>query len=771
MKDTIKRIASVALAIVMCTGVIIGLSGTERINAEPVKPSGMYWGATYDEAVEHLEAARKYAEGKIDPINGEIILVAEQKANVLSNVKKNKQKLTILEIVPYELMSVYSIFCPDARCETIMNAYGDLIFGGYQTVKDNTCVLADGGIENEDFFMLEGYDYNQIRSKTENYIADADHPIEIVKNGDTYSSNIMNYFLNNLLKDHRDSGVFKYFNNDNVEVKVVVPGLTTNEELMNILLGDGDPVDFIYFGSYVEQNLNFDNNGIYYRNLFFSQGEFDEEGNYIIDDETKNDMYNLLKNGVVDDNKYHTGVYKKLGDNNYVEYKLSELFDAKVSYESYSKIGPGETDADYRSNDLSWEMVKTLMTYIFGNYNTNYLYTPTDEEGMMGTPQQQRVSCIFQLDTRNGGQQYFYNQSTGCDNNVGKLYYLLAKSTDQSSDKSECVLTHPDGASEGTHTIYGDIATYYYDPDYLMKYFDETDESGNKYYNSNGVTTAAYKENVIWPLWYSSDYIHVHEHQTVWSWTGRDGGNFVNYTYSYADNADLVTFNINLDETQNLFHTSTIIDGLYIVYNSVIGVDGQKSRNLFDSGLNITHSDGGARREGVYKRIEDAVGVTFTQFNVVNYLLGVDESDFLIPPDAEFLDVERAANENAFVDYLYEEDRDAENYEVKYMLSDMNGKMTSAKLVAKYKVIEGGLAVSKEKTVKTYAQTDIYGLEEFFDSYTISADDAELLEALHNGTLEFELSVTNSLTYKEHAYSFTDTAYLYLKYRDIKDLD
>lgn len=780
-KITVKKIVSVFLAIVLCVGIMLGMNGAERAKAQP-NVDNEYWGAEYDDMVEYLNYAKAFGDGFMDPINGEVVLTADKKANVLTNIKKNGQKLTILEIVPYELMSIYSIFAPNSNCEKIMNAYGDWIFRDYETVKPNTCVLAEGGLEREGFFLLDGYDYNSIRGRTGNHIADADHPIEITKIGDTYKSKILNYYIENLLDEKRESSVYKYFaNNDNVEVKVVVPGKTSNEELEKILLGDGDPVDFIYVGSYLEGNGNYGNNGVILRNLFFSQGSFDADGNYVIDNETKTDMYDLLRNGNITsamDNKYHTGVYKKSGSS-YVEYKLSELYSSKVSFDSYSKVG-----SNYVPNDLNWDAVKKLMAYIFGYANTNYIYVPVSEDGRMGTPQQQRISCVMQLDKRKSSN-YFCDNTSRCQSNIGKLYFLLAKTTDQANDKDKCEITHPAGFGTGTHTMFCDIATCYHDPNYFMKYFSETKPDGSKYYNSNGVTTAAYNGDVAWPLEYNNNIYRVTT-QDTWSWTSKTG---TEYTYRLPEGKystpDIVLFDwadaYRKDLAKNLFYTSNILDGLYIVYNSVIGVDGEKTRNMFDSGLSVTHSAGGFRKEGVYNRIEDAVGITFTQYNVVNYLLGIDDSDFLTPPDAEFENAQQAVNENVYTVYLYDGDNDTDSYTVKYSISDENRKMVDAKLIAKYKTIVGGVPTTKEKVVKTYSRAEVFGHEKITDTFVISADDPELYAAFQNMAVEFELTVTNELSIiKKNRVTgeqeitlknLSDTAYLYMVYRDIKDLD
>lgn len=784
-KEIWKRIAAVIITIAICMAVALGYDSIVRVNAEPI--TNLYNGPSQQEVEDYFNYARAVAEGRIDSVNGEIVLSADKKANVLTNIKKAGQKLTIMEIVPYEYASIYNVFCSDKKCETIINRYGADIFNKFPDaislngVKQHNVRLLAGDQSNHKFSK---YEYS--RDHTENYIADQDHPIEVFKNEDgTYSSNIANYFIANLLSGYETTKVYDYFaNQDNVEVKIVVPGLTTAEELQKMLTGadngSNDPVDFIHIGGYATFLERY-----VYRNLFFDQGSFDAEGNYVIADDVYNDMRNLMFYNTLDQNKYHTNVYKKVGSNNYVEYKFSELVSQKVWFDSYSKIGAGNTDADYRSNDLTWGMVKNLMAYIFGDVNKNYLYFSMRDDGTLGASQQQRVSCVFQL--YEGYNGYFKNIGDKCDSNVGKLYYLLSKTTDQKDDKNvcdiECNISHAAGHSTSTHTIYDDIETYYGSPYYFLNTadFSETDSSGNKYVNSNGVTTMAYQGNSAWPVYTFGDVYY--DSRTPFEWWAHDG----QHRFAFEDGSPLYFFNINGNSyEQNLFYTTTILDRRFIVYNGLIAVSGEVTENLFDSGLSSTWSGGGARGSGVYARVQDAVGPIFSQYNVVNYLLGVDESDFLTPPDAEIIEVnnsngqmslQNSSDANGYVTYMYDEDTDATEFKVDYKISDSNSKMIEAKVYAKYPAIVGGVATTKTVELKSYERSDIYGLEHYSDSILIDESNAELLAAYRNHSLEIVVSVTNELTLKDKKtgtdkiFNFTDVAHLYLVYRDIRDLD
>ena len=118
-----KRIVAVTLAAMTIAGSAVFIGRSTRTKAGDGSEIGTSY---YDKAM-----VAEYNDGNIDWVNGERTLQAEDKANVLTNIMKNKQKLTILEIVPYELASVFDILIPDEEQKSTIEAYGDEIFNKF----------------------------------------------------------------------------------------------------------------------------------------------------------------------------------------------------------------------------------------------------------------------------------------------------------------------------------------------------------------------------------------------------------------------------------------------------------------------------------------------------------------------------------------------------------------------------------------------------------------------------------------------------------------
>lgn len=790
-----KKVLAAALAVMVCAVGLVGILNREKVMAlfGVEKAVGMVSGLTDEEAAKFYAS---YTRATLDMVNGEVVLTADRKANVLTNIYKNKQKLTILEIVPYKLASVYNVLVPTEEQKNKIKAYGDEIFDTFEypfrtdplewtegmtwdeQYRDPSARLLTSGSRSQDWDTGKWHEicYSKKYSQgAANQIASQFQPIELYRSGTEgsydYSVLMPDYYISNLLTGYEETKIYDYFaNKNNVEVKIVVPGQVTAAELQKILLGtdngSGDPVDFIYVGGYAIANSG--TTGNIYRNVFFDQEvPADEEGRKVI--------VNFAKTGEGADN-FHTNVYRADG----TEYKVSELVSEKVWYDSYSK----DADGNLHSNDLEWNEVEMLMNYIFGNYNQNCVHV--DESG---NKQQQRVSCEFQIATLSEG--IFCNDSNGCDNNIGKLYYLLCKTSDQASDEEGCTLDSTKGytslhhteSDKSTHTPYFEISTYYGAADYFLKGngFDTT----NTVTNSNGVQTATYNGSAYWKF-------NLVDRQGIYTGNIEDS-DFLNADEDYSREIQKIANgeiypNVNAGQKEyELFYLHMVFNGRFAVYNGMLGVNPSGAGNLLDFGLSHAWGAGGWRDAISHQRLDLAVGENFMdQFNIVNYLLGVDETDFITKPDAYFTgveleyddknvvkDVEQGANKNAFFTYIYDDDYkyDAsdniiypDSLRIGFGAADESMHMKNGKLTAYY------LNGTEIKTLAEYTETDFTDLEIFEDVYDISSD-AEVYQAFKDGNIYFTFTIENRVTIKGVEKTLSDTAYLYFKQRNMFELD
>ena len=129
-RELYKRIVAVTLAAMTIAGSAVFIGRSTRTKAGDGSEIGTSY---YDKAM-----VAEYNDGNIDWVNGERTLQAEDKANVLTSIMRNKQKLTVLEIVPYELASVFDILIPDEGQKSTIEAYGDEIFNKFNLQYDPT---------------------------------------------------------------------------------------------------------------------------------------------------------------------------------------------------------------------------------------------------------------------------------------------------------------------------------------------------------------------------------------------------------------------------------------------------------------------------------------------------------------------------------------------------------------------------------------------------------------------------------------------------------
>ena len=132
-KKIFNKITSGVLLTVVSAGLVIGSAKGSHAkvtgivdNYQRIEPN--VWQA-YDGEYNKFNVG---VDGvKYDPVNGEKALKIQEKANVLANICDNKEKLTVLEIVPYSLASQYSAYIPSQEHKNIIKSYGNELFSAY----------------------------------------------------------------------------------------------------------------------------------------------------------------------------------------------------------------------------------------------------------------------------------------------------------------------------------------------------------------------------------------------------------------------------------------------------------------------------------------------------------------------------------------------------------------------------------------------------------------------------------------------------------------
>ena len=132
-KKIFNKITSGVLLTVVSAGLVIGSAKGSHAkvtgivdNYQRIEPN--VWQA-YDGEYNKFNVG---VDGvKYDPVNGEKALKIQEKANVLANICDNKEKLTVLEIVPYSLASQYSAYIPSKEDKDIIKSYGNELFSAY----------------------------------------------------------------------------------------------------------------------------------------------------------------------------------------------------------------------------------------------------------------------------------------------------------------------------------------------------------------------------------------------------------------------------------------------------------------------------------------------------------------------------------------------------------------------------------------------------------------------------------------------------------------
>ncbi|MGN0378053.1 MAG: hypothetical protein ACI4EU_00540 [Butyrivibrio sp.] len=369
---------------------------------------------------------------------------------------------------------------------------------------------------------------------------------------------------------------------------------------------DGDKVDMIY----VTQSSTY-NQAVVYRNAFLSQ-------NFLSDTTPDDDtIAKFIMNKENLDTLYHTDVYKADG----TEYKLSELVNnSNVNYgDLYVKNSSGEL----KPNDLSWEGVTTILEYIFNSGNDALL----GKDIVSGNEKRFRVPVMFELEDENSGLKY---------DNVYKLYYLICKSTDE----------------PGTYAFDESISTYYdkTDSNYFMNKYSEYINADTPIY-ANYITQKFTKLlDVSYIKYkgpgstesYNQPFNNGLSEETLAAVTTayNNAVSEGNSVYILSKNSYYYLMSLRKDDWNNNF---------YQIYNGVIGMNTNKnsgrSMMIFkpDSGFSLNDDPAASYRLGDIK----------DSFYFMNdYLLGLDASDYLLPPEAKFTHAEQDGATTAYADRI-----------------------------------------------------------------------------------------------------------------------
>lgn len=244
--------------------------------------------------------------------NGETFISAGSKADIIGNIYEQQDKLVILEIVPYENAGIMDMLVGTDKVKTALEANKEALYKKFKSTEvdcGNYSIVTVGG-------SIASY-----------------HPFDIVYNETTqeYTLKYNSTFLNTLVDSINDPRLYNYFS-DNIEVRTVVAGELTEEDLENVSL--------IYIAGYAEdaEVVNFNR---------YINGEISTEGL---------DSISGIE-GI--------GAYTKEGGK-YNEIATNDI--ASAWYNAYVKNDDGE----FIKNDMSWDMVEKVIDYVYsGNAYTD----------------------------------------------------------------------------------------------------------------------------------------------------------------------------------------------------------------------------------------------------------------------------------------------------------------------------------------------------------------------------------------------------------------
>ena len=708
-KKIFNKITSGVLLTVVCAGLVIGSAKGSHAkvtgivdNYQRIEPN--VWQA-YDGEYNKFNVG---VDGvKYDPVNGEKALKIQEKANVLANICDNKEKLTVLEIVPYSLASQYSAYIPSQEHKNIIKSYGNELFSAYGQ-GGSVLKLADkskmpGGADNitthaitSDLYNSGGLDRANLKA---NVVANYITPIIVKKSGSGFDVNMPNMFIDDQFMGATESQLYKYYcNPDNVEYIPVCLGelRAQGKSLKDYLQNRSDPIDMIIIAGRGKNYYNI------YRNVFFANAKaYASQGK-------KADIVNFLKTGNNPD-QFHSGVFKADG----TEYKVSELESQRVWYDSYTV-----KDGQKYSNDFTWEEAMDVLSYVYAANNRNY---NCDRES--SDADQQKISTIIQLPdfSSQGGGIMTRNGST-YDTNVAKLWIMLCKSSDQQDSKTPYIVS-------------GQVGNYN----------SLTEQQKKMVIQSNG----------NWQLKTLTTYFNQRASRDPNALVARE--EFIkikDVAWPAKSWGNLETIGIfGLNDQEMLLHLRNKSDGSFQLYNGCLNMfQPDDSKDLMYSADRVGLSDDSGPNS--YRLDYDGnIGMN----DLIGYLFGIDDSDpyMLNQPTASYEkikingdpdqieEVQVSPNGKNYVAYIDSDKLSTEAGIVSFSFDavgrDPDGNLKNVVLQA--------YSRDSNKLLQTFNITSGNGYEKR-KAITINSSNATLLNALKNNQLYFKLTATKTYQHK-----------------------
>lgn len=427
-----------------------------------------------------------------------------------------------------------------------------------------------------------------------------------------YTVTMDNYYLEYLFKgiferlgydNPRITPIYEYFKQPGkINVKTVVAS-----DLSSADFDFGDGVDLIYVADAVPDR----DKRIVYRNALL-MGYLDPAK--ASDVEAVADMIINPTDDKLKQMFPHTGVYDASGN----EIDIVTLSSGANYYydNTYNSAG--------MCNELSWSQVRDVMDYVFSGKNPCY-----DAYSMeTGDFMHHRIPVMFQASK-------FCESGKVTDSNMAKLYLLLCKSTDQ----------------KDTVALDSDVKTYYHDTDYFgYRYFNGTAVK------SNGVVTGTHDGNTQIKFDYEAntvseaDLMGENTFCRMYQSDNSYGQIFDNGLSAYPDIQDkfnqakaagnVYILKYSKDWYSTVLKNDDWNNNNYATFNGVVGMNNREGHSSF------FYTPGGSliidnRYAQAKYRLEGNETNTF--FTLNDYLLGIDETDFIVPPVVKFT---KATQEN-----------------------------------------------------------------------------------------------------------------------------
>ena len=246
-----------------------------------------------------------------DSFNGETPISITEKTSILQAIKDKDEKLSILEIVPFESASILQVMTNSETLQQKLAEHAEELYNAFlwtkKTVGQYSTVTVQGGIAYQHPFYVT---YDSIAG--------------------TYTVEYPDFFIEGLIDKYAYPEFYEYFTNNTEVITVVASDLKESD----FIGSDGAPIDMIYISD-LPQNI-----------------------------ETIN-LYNLLFNDdiVLSGSSVsvtgYTGAYTDATGSTSKNYS-SAWYNSYV-YNEYGQCVP---------NDMSWEMVEYALDFIYGTNET-----------------------------------------------------------------------------------------------------------------------------------------------------------------------------------------------------------------------------------------------------------------------------------------------------------------------------------------------------------------------------------------------------------------